>query len=559
MVRRPVRPVKEFVQARGAGPRFHRGSCTVVVRASDLVVFRFSGRGRHAVPLTPCRSAPSTPTSTSPPWRSARWPAGASARSSRRPARLRKGGEPWIFYEGPPTANGRPGLHHVWARAFKDLFPRFQTMRGRDVPRKGGWDCHGLPVELEVEKELGLAQQARDRGLRHRGVQPALPRVGAPLRRGLVVAHQPQRRVDRHRRRLLDAGQRLHRVGLVAHAPAVGQGPALRGPPGHALLRPVRHRPSARTRWPRATRTSSTRRSTCASRCAGDGAPDADLLVWTTTPWTLISNVAAAVGPDVRLRAGRRPRRRPRPGAGRAGRGRACTPRPRSSTRWTGADMARRLALPAPVRVPRAGRGQGGLAGGGGRLRHRRRRLRHRPPRPRLRRGRRPGGPRRGPARPQPGRRRRHVRPPGPAVERAVRQGRRPRDHRRPARPGPARGRAALRAQLPPLLAVRHAAHLLGQDVVVRPHRGEARRPARPERGDRLVPRPHQARPVRALARGQHRLGAVARPLLGHAAADLAVPRLRRATRASGRWPSCPSWRGATCPTSTCTGPTSTR
>ena len=71
-------------------------------------------------------------------------------------ARLRKGAEPWIFYEGPPTANGRPGLHHVWARAFKDLFPRFQTMRGHDVPRKGGWDCHGLPVELEVEKELGL-------------------------------------------------------------------------------------------------------------------------------------------------------------------------------------------------------------------------------------------------------------------------------------------------------------------------------------------------------------------------------------------------------------------
>src|SRR5690606_29012067 len=75
-------------------------------------------------------------------------------------ARLRKGSEPWIFYEGPPTANGRPGLHHVWARVFKDIFPRFQTMRGRDVPRKGGWDCHGLPVELEVERELGLATKA---------------------------------------------------------------------------------------------------------------------------------------------------------------------------------------------------------------------------------------------------------------------------------------------------------------------------------------------------------------------------------------------------------------
>ncbi len=70
--------------------------------------------------------------------------------------KARADGEPWIFYEGPPTANGRPGLHHVWARAFKDLYPRFQTMRGRRVPRKGGWDCHGLPVELEVERQLGL-------------------------------------------------------------------------------------------------------------------------------------------------------------------------------------------------------------------------------------------------------------------------------------------------------------------------------------------------------------------------------------------------------------------
>jgi len=62
----------------------------------------------------------------------------------------------YVFYEGPPTANARPGVHHVIARAFKDLFPRFKTMRGYRVPRKGGWDTHGLPVELEVERELGL-------------------------------------------------------------------------------------------------------------------------------------------------------------------------------------------------------------------------------------------------------------------------------------------------------------------------------------------------------------------------------------------------------------------
>ena len=70
--------------------------------------------------------------------------------------RRREGAPEWVFYEGPPTANGRPGIHHVWARLFKDIYPRFQTMRGHYVPRKGGWDCHGLPVEVQVEKELGF-------------------------------------------------------------------------------------------------------------------------------------------------------------------------------------------------------------------------------------------------------------------------------------------------------------------------------------------------------------------------------------------------------------------
>ena len=73
--------------------------------------------------------------------------------------RRRAGSAPWVFYEGPPTANGPPGSHHVLARVFKDIFPRYQTMRGRYVERKGGWDCHGLPVEIAVEKELGFTQK----------------------------------------------------------------------------------------------------------------------------------------------------------------------------------------------------------------------------------------------------------------------------------------------------------------------------------------------------------------------------------------------------------------
>ena len=66
-------------------------------------------------------------------------------------------GPEWVFYEGPPTANGMPGAHHIEARVFKDVFPRFRTMQGYHVARKAGWDCHGLPVELAVEKELGFS------------------------------------------------------------------------------------------------------------------------------------------------------------------------------------------------------------------------------------------------------------------------------------------------------------------------------------------------------------------------------------------------------------------
>src|SRR5690606_18651258 len=68
----------------------------------------------------------------------------------------REGAPTFAFYEGPPTANGRPGIHHVMARTIKDAFCRYKTMKGFRVERKAGWDTHGLPVEIEVEKELGL-------------------------------------------------------------------------------------------------------------------------------------------------------------------------------------------------------------------------------------------------------------------------------------------------------------------------------------------------------------------------------------------------------------------
>jgi isoleucyl-tRNA synthetase len=77
----------------------------------------------------------------------------------RRSLENRAGAEVWSFYEGPPTANGKPGSHHVLSRVFKDIYPRYKTMAGYLVPRKAGWDCHGLPVELEVERQLGIASK----------------------------------------------------------------------------------------------------------------------------------------------------------------------------------------------------------------------------------------------------------------------------------------------------------------------------------------------------------------------------------------------------------------
>jgi isoleucyl-tRNA synthetase len=210
---------------------------------------------------------------------------------------LRKGAPPWIFYEGPPTANGKPGLHHVWARVFKDLFPRFQTMRGHDVPRKGGWDCHGLPVEIEVEKELGLTNKhqieafgiaefnARCRQSVERYVQDW---ESLTERSGVWIdTDDAYRTLDNSYvesvwwlvRQLWDKGLLYegHRVSPYCTRCGTALSSHELGQPG--VYRDVVD-PAAYVRFP----------------VVGG---EVDLLVWTTTPWTLISNTAAAVGPDI--------------------------------------------------------------------------------------------------------------------------------------------------------------------------------------------------------------------------------------------------------------------
>ena len=114
--------------------------------------------------------------------------------------RRREGAPPWVFYEGPPTANGRPGAHHVLARVFKDIFPRYKTMRGHYVERKGGWDCHGLPVEIAVEQKLGFHSKDDIERYGIAEFNQQVPRVGVRVPRGLDGADRADRVLGRPRR-----------------------------------------------------------------------------------------------------------------------------------------------------------------------------------------------------------------------------------------------------------------------------------------------------------------------------------------------------------------------
>ncbi|MBA2624453.1 MAG: isoleucine--tRNA ligase, partial [Acidimicrobiia bacterium] len=216
--------------------------------------------------------------------------------------RSRDGAEPWVFYEGPPTANGRPGLHHVWARVFKDLYPRFHTMRGRFVPRKGGWDCHGLPVELEVEKELGLRSKAAIEsygiGRFNERCRESVGRYVADFedlteRSGVwidtddaywTLSNDYVESVWSILRRLWDEGLLYEGHRVSPYCPRCGTALS-----SHEMGQPGVYRdvtdPSVYVRFP--------------LRDAPASVAGADLVVWTTTPWTLVSNVAAAVGRDV--------------------------------------------------------------------------------------------------------------------------------------------------------------------------------------------------------------------------------------------------------------------
>jgi len=209
-------------------------------------------------------------------------------------------GRQWVFYEGPPTANGKPGTHHVEARVFKDLFPRFKTMQGYSVLRRAGWDCHGLPVELEVEKELGFTGK---QDIERYGIAEFNARCRESVQRHVdQFARMTERMgywVDMDAaywtmdpsyvesvwwslKTIFDKGLLVQDHRVAPYCPRCGT--ALSDhevAQGYLTVTD----PSVYVRLPATS-----------GRLAELGA---DLLVWTTTPWTLISNTAVAVHPDV--------------------------------------------------------------------------------------------------------------------------------------------------------------------------------------------------------------------------------------------------------------------
>jgi isoleucyl-tRNA synthetase len=208
----------------------------------------------------------------------------------------REGAETWSFYEGPPTANGRPGSHHVLSRVFKDVYPRYKAMRGYYVPRKAGWDCHGLPVELEVEKELGISSKAEIEEL---GIAEFNRRCRESVFKYVEDWNRLTERIgfwidldDPYvtlendyiesvwwsLRQIWDQGRLYEGHKVVPYCPRCGT--ALSSHEVALGYHDVAD-PSVYVRFPLL------------------GEESTSLLVWTTTPWTLPGNVAVAVAPDV--------------------------------------------------------------------------------------------------------------------------------------------------------------------------------------------------------------------------------------------------------------------
>ncbi|MEY2840896.1 MAG: hypothetical protein RLY74_37, partial [Actinomycetota bacterium] len=212
----------------------------------------------------------------------------------------RSNGKSWTFYEGPPTANGMPGTHHIEARVFKDVFPRFHTMKGKHVIRKAGWDCHGLPVEIAVEKELGFSGKG---DIEKFGIAEFNAKCRESVQRHVNAFTEMTERMgfwvdfdeaywtmsDEYIESVWWSLSEIHKKGLLVqdhrvapYCPRCGTGLS-----DHELAQGYETvtDQSVFVRFP---------------VISGDLKKlHASFLVWTTTPWTLVSNTAIAVNPEV--------------------------------------------------------------------------------------------------------------------------------------------------------------------------------------------------------------------------------------------------------------------
>ncbi|MCA0382331.1 MAG: isoleucine--tRNA ligase [Bacteroidetes bacterium] len=237
----------------------------------------------------------------------AKW---AAEQAFEKSVQLREGAEPFVFYEGPPSANGMPGIHHVISRTIKDLVCRYKTMQGYQVHRKGGWDTHGLPVELGVEKELGITkedigkkitvaeynQKCREAVLRFKDKWDDITRkmgywvdLNDPY---ITFKNEYIESLWWLLKKMYDRGLLYQSVSIQPYSPAAGTGLS-----SHELNQPGTYKDvkdTSATVMFRAVQNDK-------SHFLHDAVHGAEVffMAWTTTPWTLPSNLGLTVGPNI--------------------------------------------------------------------------------------------------------------------------------------------------------------------------------------------------------------------------------------------------------------------
>lgn len=221
----------------------------------------------------------------------------------------REGAETFTFYEGPPSANGTPGIHHVMARAVKDVFCRYKTQKGYQVKRKGGWDTHGLPVELQVEKELGIKkddigkkisvaeynQRCKETVMRFKDEWDRMTQqmgYWVDLDDPYITFDQKYMETLWHLlKRLYDKGLLYKGYTVQPYSPAAGTGLS-----SHELNQPGTYKDVKDTSIVAQFKV---KRDDKSSFLFESDDEDVRILAWTTTPWTLPSNCALAVGEKI--------------------------------------------------------------------------------------------------------------------------------------------------------------------------------------------------------------------------------------------------------------------